>query len=469
MITFNNKKTLFFLILGVSLLSHFAYFGQPNQTVFDEVHFGKFVSGYLAGEYFFDIHPPLGKLLFYGAATLGGFGPEFAFDNIGTTFPNNHYLALRFLPTLAGVLLPLIIFGIALKLRLSLAASFLAGILVALDNALIIQSRFILLDAFLLLFGFAAIFFYLKFSESIEQQKDRFLFLWLAGIFGALSGSIKWTGFGFLGFIVILELFRARPNFNLLKLGKERAKRALLYLFFLVAIPFLIYFSIFTVHFYLLSKSGPGDAFMSGNFQKTLLDSRYQSDPTFHSIGTFKKFAELNLQMYSANQRLAATHPYGSQWYTWPLLVRPVYFWNKAEAQNRGETAERKIYLLGNPLIWWTSTIAILLLLINFLANLWNKKYSSRKALWILGAYFLNLLPFMGVQRVMFLYHYFVPLVFAILGLAYMVDQTKKPLRLVITLTTLAVFFSLYFAPLTYGLPLTLQESAGFFWFPSWK
>ena len=32
------------------------------RQVFDEYHFGKFVNNYNDGKYFFDIHPPLGKL-----------------------------------------------------------------------------------------------------------------------------------------------------------------------------------------------------------------------------------------------------------------------------------------------------------------------------------------------------------------------------------------------------------------------
>lgn len=466
---FKNKIVLLFVILGISLLTHFAYFGHPNQTVFDEVHFGKFVSGYIAGEYFFDIHPPLGKLLFYGVAHLGGFGPEFVFDNIGTTFPNKHYLVLRFLPTLAGVLLPLIIFGIALKLRLSNTASFLAATFVALDSALIVQSRFILLDAFLLLFGFLAIWCYLRFTESLQEKPSQFKYLWLAGVFGALSGSIKWTGFGFLGLVMFLELFRAWPDFKLAQFWKNRLQHAPIYMLSLTVVPFLIYFSIFAIHFHLLPKSGPGDAFMSGQFQKTLLGNRYQKDPAFHSIGLIKKFTELNLQMYSANQRLTATHPYGSQWYTWPLLTKPIYFWNKAEPGSPELATERKIYLLGNPLVWWASTAAMLFMLISLGTDAWNKKHSDTRVYWILGAYFLNLLPFIGVQRVMFLYHYFPSLIFAVLGLAFLIDQSRKPQSTAISLTIIAVFLFLYFAPLTYGFPLTPREAAGFFWFPSWK
>jgi dolichyl-phosphate-mannose--protein O-mannosyl transferase len=34
---------------------------RPPAVVFDEHHFGRFTNQYWRGEYFFDIHPPLGK------------------------------------------------------------------------------------------------------------------------------------------------------------------------------------------------------------------------------------------------------------------------------------------------------------------------------------------------------------------------------------------------------------------------
>ena len=102
------KHLLLLIILGLSLITHFLFFGHPNETVFDEVHFGKFISGYFTHEYFFDIHPPLGKLLISGAGYLADFKPGFSFAEIGQKFPDNIYLWLRLLPTLAGILLPLI-------------------------------------------------------------------------------------------------------------------------------------------------------------------------------------------------------------------------------------------------------------------------------------------------------------------------------------------------------------------------
>src|SRR3989344_410830 len=97
-----RNKWIVLAILAVSFLTRFIFFGQPDRVVFDEVHFGKFISGYSTHEYYFDIHPPLGKLLIAGFGKLTGFQPEFSFATIGDRYPNNEYKALRLLPTLAG-------------------------------------------------------------------------------------------------------------------------------------------------------------------------------------------------------------------------------------------------------------------------------------------------------------------------------------------------------------------------------
>ncbi|MBX4197889.1 phospholipid carrier-dependent glycosyltransferase [Candidatus Parcubacteria bacterium] len=59
------KKThwYIFILLLLSVGTHFSYFGYPEQVVFDEVYFGRFVRLYQHGQYYFDQHPPLGKLI----------------------------------------------------------------------------------------------------------------------------------------------------------------------------------------------------------------------------------------------------------------------------------------------------------------------------------------------------------------------------------------------------------------------
>ena len=157
------------IITLLSATTHFAFFSYPNQTVFDEVHFGKFISGYYTHEYYFDIHPPLGKLMVAGFAKIFDFKPDlpdgkagFSFAQIGEKFPDEKYLALRFLPSLAGALLPVVIFLLALQLKFTPIGAFVAGFLVAIENALIVQTHFILMDGFLLIFGFLTLLFYFK-------------------------------------------------------------------------------------------------------------------------------------------------------------------------------------------------------------------------------------------------------------------------------------------------------------------
>lgn len=412
-----SNKWLLLIVLGISLTTHFAFLGNPNQTVFDEVHFGKFISGYYTHEYYFDIHPPLGKLMIAGFAKIFNFQPEFSFAKIGDKFPDNKYLALRFLPSLAGALLPIVIFLLALQLKFTPRSAFIAGFFVAIENALIVQTHYILMDGFLLLFGFLALLFYFR-------RK----FLWMA-IFGGLAISIKWTGLTFLALPFLIEIFQIYKQ-------KEFKQVFKLPIYFLI-IPFILYFSVFALHFSLLTKPGTGDAFMK---------------PTFHQDNVVTKFFQLNTEMYRSNQRLTATHPYSSQWYSWPFMSRPIFYWVSGNS---------KIYLIGNPIIWWGSTVAVLLSLM----------YITRHRIIriLLGGYLLNLLPFISIKRVMFLYHYLTGLIFAILILIYLIEKQEHAKKIFIGLAVASVVAFIYFAPLTYGLPLSPKTYEARVWLPSWR
>jgi len=492
-----NRLAVYALVILLSSITvHFLFFGHPNETVFDEVHFGKFISGYFTHEYFFDIHPPLGKLLISGMGYLAGFKPGFSFAEIGQKFPDNIYLWLRLLPTLAGVLLPLIIFFLVLRLGLSRIAAFSAAMLVVFENALLVQSRFILLDSFLLLFGFSALLAYFKYA-----QEKKILYLFLSGVLAVLSLSVKWTGATFLALIIILEIIRLAKEKNGLFLLRNSIA--------LLIVPFAIYFSIFAIHLGLLTKSGPGDAFMSLGFQKTLAGSTVNAEG-YRPLGLMAKFVELNLKMYGANANLTAGHPYSSKWYTWPFMARPIYYWYENSPGTASQ--ESRIYFLGNPIIWWASTAAIIYSLFILVRDTVRRKsknetprvslqhhplptshsdlpagrnpapenpdssikgtvfWGADKTLALLGgAYLLNLLPFIGITRAMFLYHYMIGLIFAIIALTYLIDRGQSKNKIFVVLLAASFLTFLFFSPLTYGLPLSNSAYHLRVWFPGWQ
>lgn len=71
----------------------------------------------------------------------------------------------------------------------------------------------------------------------------------------------------------------------------------------------------------------------------------------YRNPGFFGKFWELQQVMWTTNAGLVESHAWDSRPPSWPVLKRGINFWGKDH---------RQIYLIGNPLIWWSSTAAIL-------------------------------------------------------------------------------------------------------------
>ncbi|KAK5174454.1 Dolichyl-phosphate-mannose--protein mannosyltransferase 4 [Saxophila tyrrhenica] len=274
------------LALGVitvlAFMTRFWGISHPDQVVFDEVHFGKFASYYLQRTYFFDVHPPFGKLLFAFAGWLVGYNGDFLFENIGDSYITNKvpYVAYRSMPALMGSLTVSTVFWIMWESGYSLPACIVAASLVLFDNAHIGQTRLILLDATLVLFMATSVLAYIRFYKLRHDPFSRKWWKWLllTGISMSCVISTKYVGaftFFSIGVPVMIDLWelldvnRRRGALSLPEFGKHLAARVI----GLIIVPFLMYLFWFQVHFAILNRSGPGDDFMTPEFQETLSDN----------------------------------------------------------------------------------------------------------------------------------------------------------------------------------------------------
>jgi len=466
------------LVLIVNIITHLAFFGHPTSVVFDEVHYGTFLSHYLTGSYLFDVHPPLARLLFLLFAKMIGITSPTDFSLIGTELPES-FLLLRLLPTIAGILLPFVIYGICRKLNLSKMTSAFAALLLSLENSLIVQSRFIMADSLLLLFGFTSLLFYLMSRDSHASQRRKLLFYILSLTMVAAAISIKWTAASFILIILLMEvyfIFRKSENSSRNDHLFESILRWLGSSGMMFVIIIIIYAGTFAIHFNSLLHTGPGDAFMSPRFLKTIENSQYYVDPNIIPRGPIGKFMELNFAMLDAHTRLLDQHNYSSQWYTWPFMYKPIYYWQNANIEGQSEK-QAHIYFLGNPLIYWLGSIAAAGLVIYLVSISTNGRLRSNLAsspiiLFVALGYFANLLPFMGINRVMFMYHYAPSLIFSVIAIAMfteMISSSKKRVAVMVIITIVTIASFLFFSPLTYGLPVTENELQARMWVKSWR
>ncbi len=467
---FQREIFLLIIVIVLSAGTHFAFFNYPNQIVFDELHFANFITNHLAGTYYFDIHPPLAKIILAESAKLVGLTPDFNFEyeKIGKEYSHpEFYEFTRFVVTFFGFLLPLCLYFLARELFRDKWISFLTAFLAIFENALLVHTRYILTDVFLLDFGILGLAFLLMHLRRHSQQKFRFPSLFLAGIFLGGALSVKWTGLVFPGLAGLILLYVLAQSKDFLVFVTRSA--------ILGSMIFVVYFASFAWHLHSLDKSGPGDAFMSQGFQATLQGNANADNAELVRPNLYQKFIELNKQMYKSNKGITSEHAYGSKWYSWPFMQRTVYYWNqKADDQDATSNKEHRIYLLGNPVIWWTGALIIFFFTISWFVHplLPNKENHGFALAVILIGFWSNLLPYIPISRVSFLYHYFPSLLFLMIGIAYFFRKyfsEQNKVYVTIGFLGLVVISYLYFSPLTYGIALSPAQFDARMWLGSWR
>lgn len=268
-----GQWALLALVTLLSFATRFHRLAEPPHICWDETHFGKMGSYYINRTFFFDVHPPLGKMLIGLAGYLSGYDGTFLFQKPGDKYEHHSYMGMRGFCAFLGSWLVPFAYLTVLDLSKSLSAALLTAALLTFDTGCLTLSQYILLDPILMFFIMAAMLSMVKYNSCANRPFSAPWWFWLSLTGVSLAGAL---GVKFVGLFIILQVglntiadlwyLFGDLSLSLVTVGKHLTARVLC----LIVLPLALYTATFAVHFMVLSKSGPGDGFFSSAFQARL-------------------------------------------------------------------------------------------------------------------------------------------------------------------------------------------------------
>jgi len=197
------------------------------------------------------------------------------------------------------------------------------------------------------------------------------------------------------------------------------------------------------------------------------------------SLKTFERIWDAQVLMFDYHANLVAEHYFASPWYEWPLIVKPMWYY---QADFKGAGMASSILSFGNPAVWWTGLAGIVFVLLyslyrNALPALGvipGREDEQDRAMPVICVGFLSAyLPWVLVSRLTFIYHYFASVPWIIiataLGLKYLERRNRKAawiLAAVLAAASVVLFVAFY--PLASGVEVPRAWCDAVAWFDGW-
>jgi dolichyl-phosphate-mannose-protein mannosyltransferase len=160
---------------------------------------------------------------------------------------------------------------------------------------------------------------------------------------------------------------------------------------------------------------------------------------------------------------------WGSPWWSWPIMLRPVRLYMGATAEGQLQL----IYAIGNPVLWYGSTLAVAAGLVEVARRLIARKPVVDDPLVpiVLGYVFL-LLPWVPGTRIPYIYNYLPSYAFALMAVVYWLCRLWNRPRwgpwVVVAATACVVAGTLFFLPIATGVPIEREFMRQHIWIDSW-
>ncbi|KAF7793201.1 hypothetical protein EIP86_004310 [Pleurotus ostreatoroseus] len=601
----------------LSCWTRFHRIGHSPIVVWDEAHFGKFGSHYLKREFYFDVHPPLGKMLVGLAGLLSGYDGSFEFKS-GETYPDTvPYVAMRVMMAMFGVGMVPLSWYTAVELGIKWVGAFVTA-LVGLYTIEDLWDKFgdlkmsvrdqcrhwgarigclIVLPILVYMASFKIHFLVLNHSGPGDAQMSS---LFQANLVGnnfasspleiAFGSKITLKNMGYGGGLLhshvqtfpvgsnqqqvtcyhykddnndwvilprwdepaynpnnpirflqdgdIVRLSHASTTRNLhshpvpapvtklhnevacygnatvgdsqdywkvevvddMKQGKKanvkrihslttrlRFRHLALGCYLRAANSILPQWGFKQVEVTCDKENNPTDTHTYWNVENHWNDRLPAGDARFYKSPFFRDFWHLNIAMATSNNALIPDPDkediLASKPFDWPFLRLGLRMCGWGDGQT-------KYYLLGTPVIWWGSTISLVLALGSlgiYLMRMQRKNVDMEPREWdhylyvgkiAFFGWFLHYLPFLIMGRVTYLHHYLPTLYFAVLMLAHMIDHFIFSSRRLSDKTKWIVFgvccftiFSCFwwFRGVAFGIDGPISEHWGLQWRKSWN
>ncbi|UYG16601.1 phospholipid carrier-dependent glycosyltransferase [Brachybacterium huguangmaarense] len=426
------------------------------------------------GEYV--VHPPVGKwVIGAGEALLGADNPW----------------GWRISVALLGALSVLLLARIGRRLFRSTTVGTIAALLLAVDGLHLVMSRTGLLDMVLSFFVLAAFGCLLldrdRFRERLAAVSARAaatgeavsvlgirsgLRPWRigAGVLLGLACGVKWSGIYVLavfGVMTVLWDWWARRRVRERRWFENGLFRDAIPAFFVMVGGALVT--------YIASWSG-WFASSKGYFRDWAeVNGHAGGNPVLNALRSLWHY---HTEAYSFHVGLDTPHPYQANPLGWLLQLRPTnFYYRELDYGESGCQALRcvaQVNSVGNPLIWWLGTAAVLVCLV--MGLLWR----DGRALAALAGLAAGYLPWLlYIHRTIFTFYSVVYEPFLVLCLAYVFGlllgprEAERDRRLagglfVASLLVLIVMVSAFFWPIWTGQVIPQSQWHWRMWLPSW-
>ncbi len=464
-------------ILIVSLATYISNYYNPPAVFWDENYHIASAQKYLDGVMYMEPHPPLGKLFI----ALGEWilHPNDALDLTHFTqtdyikkFPEGYSFAgVRLFPSLFGALGGVLFFLILYKISRAVEVSFLFSALYIFENGMILQSRSAMLESAQIFFIFATLLYFLYL---LDREKIGYKEYFGFGLLMGITFMIKVNGLIMVLLFVALFLYRLRLSSGYLKLAVRFVLDAAVVAFGMAAVVLVVFY----IHFS-LGKELSVKTYSASDEYIQIIENDHTSDISNFPImlrDNFKYMRDYAKGVPSFNPCKAGEN--GSLVTTWPFINKTInYRWSK------NDEGVRYLYLMGNPIVWFGVIFAMILAISLIVSRyVFALKSTDERLFFIIttlsAIYISYFITLFNIERVMYLYHYFIPLFMGAFILFTLfvyifkeqIEQRSKVLLVAVILMVLLIIYTYwFFSPFTYYQPLDTVEFMRRSWFEFWK